>query len=82
MKFSYLFLNTCLSVLSMILIGCTYEGENTMVSKEIKEGWTFRKTGDTVWAGATVPGTVHTDLMAQGKIGDPYYRLNEHNVQN
>ena len=81
MKFSYLFLNTCLSVLSMILIGCTYEGENTMVSKEIKEGWTFRKTGDTVWAGATVPGTVHTDLMAQGKIGDPYYRLNEHNVQ-
>ncbi|XP_078660192.1 beta-mannosidase-like [Branchiostoma floridae x Branchiostoma belcheri] len=25
----------------------------------------------------TVPGCVHTDLMASGKIGDPYYRFND-----
>jgi len=30
---------------------------------------------------ATVPGCVHTDLMANGLIDDPFYRLNEHNVQ-
>lgn len=37
--------------------------------------------GETEWLPATVPGTVHTDLMANGKIEDPYFRLNEHQVQ-
>jgi len=36
---------------------------------------------ETEWLPATVPGTVHTDLMANGKIEDPYFRLNEHQVQ-
>ncbi len=43
--------------------------------------WQFRQTGTTTWMPATVPGTVHTDLMAAGKIEDPYYRLNERSVQ-
>lgn len=30
---------------------------------------------------AKVPGVVHTDLMANGVIDDPYYGLNERNVQ-
>jgi beta-mannosidase len=30
---------------------------------------------------ATVPGTVHTDLMAVGKIPDPFFRMNENDVQ-
>ncbi|MEX2190073.1 MAG: glycoside hydrolase family 2 protein, partial [Bacteroidota bacterium] len=29
----------------------------------------------------TVPGTVHTDLLAEGKIPDPFYRMNELDVQ-
>ena len=33
------------------------------------------------WMDATVPGTVHTDLMAQGVIGDPFYRMQENDVQ-
>jgi beta-mannosidase len=52
-----------------------------MVQKEINEGWTFRQAGEAEWLPATVPGTVHTDLMANGIIEDPYYRLNEHDVQ-
>ena len=43
--------------------------------------WQFRQAGTTEWLPATVPGTVHTDLMAAGKIEDPYYRLNERSVQ-
>jgi beta-mannosidase len=39
----------------------------------------YAKTGE--WMPATVPGTVHTDLMAQGIIPDPYYRTNENDVQ-
>ena len=30
---------------------------------------------------ATVPGTVHTDLMDNKLIDDPFYRLNERGVQ-
>ncbi len=33
------------------------------------------------WMDGTVPGTVHTDLLANGKIPDPFYRLNEEEVQ-
>ncbi len=33
------------------------------------------------WMAATVPGTVHTDLMANRIIPDPFYRTNEHDVQ-
>lgn len=35
----------------------------------------------TRWMKATVPGTVHTDLIANGKIPDPFYRMNELSVQ-
>ena len=37
--------------------------------------------GATHWMPATVPGTVHTDLMALGKIPDPFYRMQELDVQ-
>jgi len=33
------------------------------------------------WMDATVPGTVHTDLIARGIIGDPFYRMQENQVQ-
>ncbi|MBM2841050.1 MAG: beta-mannosidase [Bacteroidetes bacterium] len=35
----------------------------------------------TRWMNATVPGTVHTDLMASKRIPDPFYRMNENDVQ-
>lgn len=33
------------------------------------------------WLPGTVPGTVHTDLMDNSIIPDPYHRLNENDVQ-
>jgi len=33
------------------------------------------------WLPAKVPGCVHTDLFAAGKIGDPFFRLNEKDQQ-
>lgn len=33
------------------------------------------------WIPAQVPGTVHTDLLRQNIIPDPYYRMNENDVQ-
>ncbi len=33
------------------------------------------------WMNGYVPGTVHTDLLAEGIIDDPFYRMNENAVQ-
>src|SRR5689334_3049645 len=35
----------------------------------------------TSWMSGTVPGTVHTDLMSNQKIPDPFFRTNENDVQ-
>ena len=43
--------------------------------------WTLRQAGKKEVIKATVPGTVHTDLLAAGKIPDPYYQDNEDRVQ-
>ena len=51
------------------------------VNVEINENWSFREVGDSNWLDATVPGCVHTDLMNNEVIDDPYYRMNEHDVQ-
>lgn len=37
--------------------------------------------GITEWMNAAVPGTVHTDLLANRAIPDPFYRMNELDVQ-
>ncbi len=44
--------------------------------------WQFKQAGSTHtnWLEATVPGCVHTDLLAAGAIPDPYYRDNERQV--
>ncbi|PID93657.1 MAG: beta-mannosidase [Bacteroidetes bacterium] len=43
--------------------------------------WEFKQLDSTTWMPATVPGTIHTDLMENGVIEDPFYRLNEQEVQ-
>jgi len=49
--------------------------------KELSAGWKFREAGTGEWLPSTVPGTVHTDLLAAGKIPDPFYRTNERDLQ-
>jgi beta-mannosidase len=63
------------------LVGCQKKDPVLMVSSEISSDWTFRQADKDEWLPATVPGCVHTDLMANGKIEDPFYRLNEHKLQ-
>lgn len=45
------------------------------------ESWKFKNAKEANWLSASVPGTVHTDLMANNKIPDPYLDENEKNVQ-
>ena len=77
------FLPFCRSILfasSLILVGCK-ELVPTSTVQNISDGWQFKSSEEEEWASATVPGTVHTDLIQVNKIDDPFYRLNEHDQQ-
>ncbi len=43
--------------------------------------WEFRQTNAEEWLPASVPGGVHTDLLALGRIPDPFVGDNEKHVQ-
>ena len=43
--------------------------------------WEFRQVGTTLWCEAKVPGTVHTDLLRNKAIAEPYFRVNERYAQ-
>ena len=43
--------------------------------------WQFQKVGGEEWLPANIPGTVHTDLMASGRIPDPFAADNEKRIQ-
>jgi beta-mannosidase len=43
--------------------------------------WSLQQAGNNESIKATVPGTVHTDLLSAGKIPDPYFRDNEDSLQ-
>lgn len=48
------------------------------MNKQLLNGeWQFRQCGMKEWLPATVPGGVHTDLLALGKIPDPLVSDNE-----
>ena len=49
--------------------------------KELNEGWKFRQARLTNWYPASVPGVIHTDLLANSIIEDPFFRLNERGLQ-
>ncbi len=70
-------------LIALAFWGCTTEEKdpNLMIRKEITENWIFNQVGGNEWLPATVPGTVHTDLIANEKIEDPFYRMNEHDLQ-
>jgi beta-mannosidase len=49
--------------------------------RELSSGWQFRQARLTNWYPATTPGVVHTDLLANKLIDDPFFRLNERGLQ-
>jgi beta-mannosidase len=51
--------------------------ETGKTTQPILTGWRFHQAGKDTWAPATVPGCVHTDLLASKQIEDPLYRANE-----
>lgn len=54
---------------------------NAQSKIEIDSDWEFRQSNISEWLPATIPGTVHTDLLNNEIIEDPYYRTNEKDLQ-
>ncbi len=48
---------------------------------ELNSGWSFREASSQTWLPATVPGCVHTDLLTNKLIPDPFFRTNEQQIQ-
>lgn len=73
---------TFIRVLTLAAASLMAVGADASVSRrDINDGWRFRQGRGEIWYPATVPGTVHTDLMANEIIEDPFFRLNERAVQ-
>ncbi len=52
-----------------------------MIRQLLTGDWQFRQAATDDWLPATVPGGVHTDLLALGMIPDPFVADNELKVQ-
>ncbi|MEI7808759.1 MAG: sugar-binding domain-containing protein, partial [Verrucomicrobiota bacterium] len=48
---------------------------------DLNGAWVVSASGSNDWFAATVPGCVHTDLLAANRIPDPFYRDNEKKIQ-
>ena len=61
-------------MLSLFVAACTQNPQTVELTD-----WLFEYNGQ--WYPATVPGFIHTDLMANGLIPDPYLATNEDTVR-
>ena len=69
-------------LITILFSSCNNSNDTVdIMETELNTNWEFRQVGTEDWMPAQVPGSVHTDLMNNGKIEDPYYRLNERDVQ-
>jgi beta-mannosidase len=68
-----------LSILLLTIFSC--KKAEPLKQIEIKDNWEFRQLGKKDWLKATVPGSVHQDLLSHGLIPDPFFGLNEFKVQ-
>ncbi|MFD0836449.1 glycoside hydrolase family 2 protein [Mariniflexile aquimaris] len=74
-------INTYLILIVLVMGITSCKSSRNIISKNINTNWQFKAVQDSVWLKASVPGTVHTDLLANGVIEDPFYRLNEKQLQ-
>ncbi len=81
-KLSYLLL-----FLLILNFSFNYSANATVSSEKghetilLDKNWEFRQVGKGKWSKASVPGCVHQDLIENGTIQDPFFRLNEFDVQ-
>ncbi|MFH0989525.1 MAG: glycoside hydrolase family 2 protein [bacterium] len=71
---------TLLAVSMMIVQLSASNGDRSM-NMNLHTQWRFKQEGTDRWYSAAVPGCVHTDLMQNGLIPDPFVGTNERDLQ-
>lgn len=67
---------------SFLLFLITLIGQSQTTERNLSnEKWIFTKQGQNNWNPAQVPGTIHTDLLLNKLIPDPFYGTNEKQLQ-
>ena len=57
------------------------QGNDTSEVMLLDTGWEFSQSGTEKWMSATVPGTVHQDLINHELLPNPFYGMNEEKIQ-
>ncbi len=70
-----------LTFLLTLMLSCSVKKPANKEIKDLTQNWEFTRAGENNWHKATVPGTVHTDLMDDGLIPDPFVGFNEDSLQ-
>ncbi|MDX2190080.1 MAG: glycoside hydrolase family 2 protein [Bacteroidota bacterium] len=70
-----------LVIFSFVLIPVYFiyhkESDEKTTIEVLDKDWTFHQVGKDEWLPAKIPGSVHTDLLDNKKIEDPFFRDNE-----
>lgn len=71
------------SLLGLISIMMSFDvhAKGSMLRQQLPASWEFRQADQLEWLPAQVPGCVHTDLLSKHVIPDPYFGLNETELQ-
>jgi beta-mannosidase len=72
----YIFLLSAFAISS-----CKPNFTSTVTEINLDKGWKYSKAEVNDWSDASVPGCIHTDLLSDSVITDPFYRLNEKDQQ-
>ncbi|MCB0280279.1 MAG: glycoside hydrolase family 2 protein, partial [Calditrichaeota bacterium] len=65
-------------VIILILSSCQPVAEHQL---DINQNWEFRQADKDKWYPSSVPNSVHTDLLNNGLVDDPFYKTNEKKLQ-
>ena len=78
-------MNSLFNVFSLALFFAmtlpTLAANSSLTHLDLGGAWEVSSSRSNDWFAATVPGCIHTDLLAAKRIPDPFYRDNEKQVQ-
>lgn len=67
-------------IITLMLFNCN-NSQNTPIYQTIQSNWEFKQADSTKWYSANVPGEVHSDLLRNKLIEDPFVKDNEFKLQ-
>lgn len=70
-----------LAIFTVLFYGCEKASRQMVETIELSQNWQFGNKDSELRYKAVVPGTVHTDLLKNNLIADPFYGCNEKELQ-